>query len=111
MPVLFKLFVRFCFCYKSPWKHPIDHQCPPLRLQKKKGGKNQTRLKPPCFLTCQSSCCAPPPPPPSAPQIQDLPILYDDDTFLCAEIWQGPGDDDLIQVIIVVFKNIFLGGA
>ncbi len=45
------------------------------------------------------------------PQIQDLPILYDDDTFLCAEIWQGPGDDDLIQVIIVVFKNIFLGGA
>ncbi len=56
------------------------------------------------LLLCAASASA------ECPQIQDLPILYDDDTFLCAEIWQGPGDDDLIQVIIEILKKAFLEG-
>ncbi len=31
------------------------------------------------------------------PPITDLPILYDDNTFLCAYEYQRPGDDDPIQ--------------
>ena len=31
------------------------------------------------------------------PEINELDVLYDSDTFMCAYVWQGPGDDDPIQ--------------
>ena len=31
------------------------------------------------------------------PSINELDVLYDSTTFMCAYIWQGPGDDDAIQ--------------
>ncbi len=31
------------------------------------------------------------------PEINELDVLYDSDTFMCAYDWQGPGDDDDIQ--------------
>ena len=35
------------------------------------------------------------------PNIGQVPILYDDNTFTCAQAWQGPGDQDAIRVRIV----------
>ncbi len=31
------------------------------------------------------------------PNINELDVLYDSDTFMCVYVWQGPGDDDAIQ--------------
>ena len=32
------------------------------------------------------------------PDVTELPVLFDDNTFLCAEAWQGPGGSSAIQV-------------